>query len=129
MNEFLNGIGKIDSVVEEDEIKTKDWKIYKITPTQDGKYTIAEVETTTEFSTAEPDETITIKGVNIIKQTKHKALDDEGNLYVWNSYTGLKKYINEVTCLTKEEYSIDPIYLHGNGWSIITASKWFDKIE
>lgn len=123
MNEFLNGIGKIDSVVGEDEIKTKDGKIYKITPTQDGKYTIAEVETTTEFSTAEPDETITIKGVNIIKQTKHKALDDEGNLYVWNSYTGLKKYINEVTCLTKEEYSIEPIYLHGNGWSIITASK------
>lgn len=123
MNEFLNGIGKIDSVVGEDEIKTKDGKIYKITPTQDGKYTIAEVETTTEFSTAEPDETITIKGVNIIKQTKHKALDDEGNLYVWDSYTGLKKYINEVTCLTKEEYSKEPIYLHGNGWSIITASK------
>lgn len=123
MNEFLNGIGRTDSVVGEDEIKTKDGKIYKITPTQDGKYTIAEVETTTEFSTADPDETITIDGVNIVKQTKHKALDDKGNLYVWDSYTGLQKKINEVTCLTKEEYSIDPIYLHGNGWSIITASK------
>ena len=123
MNEFLNGIGRTDSVVGEDEIKTKDGKIYKITPTQDGKYTIAEVETTTEFSTANPDETITIDGVNIVKQTKHKALDDKGNLYVWDSYTGLQKKINEVTCLTKEEYSIDPIYLHGNGWSIITASK------
>ena len=66
MSEFLNGIGRTDSVVGEDEIKTKDGKIYKISPTQDGKYTIAEVETTTEFSTADPDETITIDGVNIL---------------------------------------------------------------
>ena len=122
--EYVNGLGNLDSVVGEYEVRAVDGKIYRFTPDGDNAYTLSEVTETTEFSTATPDETVTLDGINVVKQTAHKALDDKGNLYVWGDYTGLVEKpedATEVVSLTETEYSIKPIYLRSNGWSIISA--------
>jgi len=123
-SEYVNGLGNFDSVVGEYEVRAEDGKIYRFTPDGDNAYTLSEVTETTEFSTATPDETVTLDGINVVKQTAHKALDDKGNLYVWGDYTGLVEKpedATEVVSLTETEYSIKPIYLRSNGWSIISA--------
>jgi len=123
-SEYVNGLGNLDSVVGEYEVRAEDGKIYRFTPDGDNAYTLSEVTETTEFSTATPDETVTLDGINVVKQTAHKALDDKGNLYVWGDYTGLVEKpedATEVVSLTETEYSIKPIYLRSNGWSIISA--------
>ena len=123
-SEYVNGLGNLDSVVGEFEVKAEDGKIYRFTPDGVDSYTLSEVTETTEFSTATPDETVTLDGINVVKQTAHKALDDKGNLYVWGDYTGLVEKpedATEVVSLTETEYSIKPIYLRSNGWSIISA--------
>ena len=99
-------------------MKTEDGKTYKLTPTSTTEYTIEEVTTETPVSKYEGEE-IKIDGANIVKQTKYKALDDNGKLYVWGNYTGISQVFDGVLCLTDEQYYIAPIYSKTNGWSVI----------
>ncbi len=114
----VGGLGNINQVVGENEVQTEEGKIYRITPEGTSSYTIEETTTTTLFATPEIQE-IQIEGANIVKQTKYKALDDEGNLYVWDDYTGISNTFEGVLCLTDEQYYVAPIYTRSNGWSVI----------
>lgn len=118
--QYINGIGKIEGVVGEWEIQTQDGTIYQVRPTSALQFVVEKVEQATDFVNVEVDP-IEIEGANIVKQTKYKALDDKGNLYVWDDYTGLSygASFDGVLCLTNEQYYIKPIYSNSNGWSII----------
>ena len=120
--EYINGIGNIQSVVGEYEVQTEDGKMYRLTPNGVDSYTLSEVSEATDFTTATPDEPVTLEGVNVVKQTAHKALDDQGNLYVWDEYTGLTTETQGTVNLTEREYDVEPVYLHSNGWSIIKSN-------
>lgn len=117
-DEFIGGIGKIVSVVGEDEIQTSDGTIYKLESTNMTEFTIEKTEKATPFKELEI-EPVEIEDVNIIKQTKYKALDDKGNLYVWDNYCGLSSILSGIVCLTNEQYYVKPIYSRTNGWSVI----------
>ena len=119
---YFDGIGKITEVVGEYEFKTDEDKIYRIVLNDVNTYAIEETSLPTEFSTATPETSIEIEGVTIKKQVKHKALDNNGNLYVWDVNTGINKEINGYLNLTGERYVIDPIYNHGDGWVVIKGS-------
>ena len=117
--QYLNGIGAITDVVGEYEIKTSDGRIYRVNPISTKDYELSRTRTTTPFETAEPDTSVVLDGINVKKQTQHKALDTEGNLYAWDEYTGLIKDTDGVVNVTEEEYSIEPIYVNSTGWTVI----------
>lgn len=116
--QFINGFAKIQKVVGEDEIQTEDGTIYKVVSTDGITFDLQQTEEKTPFKEEEITE-IEIEGVNLIKQTKYKALDDKGNLYVWDTYKGLANNLEGIVCLTNQEYYVEPIYSHSNGWSVI----------
>ncbi|MBR2240285.1 MAG: hypothetical protein IJ890_02725 [Clostridia bacterium] len=116
------GVGKVSRVVGEYEFEDSYGDIYRVIPTGVSSYTVEKTTNITPFQTAEPTEEIQIDGVEIVKQTQHKALDSNGNLYVWDEYTGLSQDREGVINLTDTQYSIEPIYSHGNGWSVIKRS-------
>lgn len=118
VKEYINGLGRINQVVGENEVKTEEGKIYRIIPEGTLSYIIEETTTTTLFATPEVEEK-QIEGANIVKQTTYKALDDAGKLYVWDDYTGISNTFEGVLCLTDEQYYIAPIYSKSNGWSVI----------
>ena len=68
---------------------------------------------------------VTIPGVNVVDYAKYKALDDEGNLYVWDKYTGGYQEISDnpegAVNTTENEYIVEPLVVHSNGWSAIQA--------
>lgn len=118
-SEYIGGIGKIEKVVGEDEIQTSLGKTYKVKATSSTAFTIDETTEVTPF-TNEGVKPVEIEGVNIVKQTTYKALDDKGNLYVWGGkYTGLSTALDGIVCLTNEQYYVKPIYSNTNGWSVI----------
>ena len=122
LSENYFGVGKVSRVVGEYEFEDIFGDIYRVTPTGVNIYTVEKTTNITPFQTAEPTEEIQIDGVEIVKQTQHKALDSNGNLYVWDEYTGLSKDTEGVVNLTDTEYSVEPIYSHGNGWSVVKRS-------
>ena len=71
-------------------------------------------------------EPVTLEGVNVVKNTNYKALDDEGNLYVWSKYTGgYKDFMptsKEAISTTEREYIVEPETYQGNGWSEVKAN-------
>ena len=119
---YIGGIGKITEIVGEYEFKTELGTIYRLIPTGVDTYSIEETTTVTDFSTATPDEPVQIDGVTIKKQVKHKALDNKGNLYVWDTNTGLDKEVTGYVNLTDEHFSVDPVYNQGDGWVVIKGS-------
>ncbi len=122
-DQYIGGIGTITEVVGENEIKTSSGKIYQLVPSGTDSFTINETDTPTEFTTgrlAEP--TVTIDGTTVVEQTPHKALDIRGNLFVWDTYTGLTKETEGIVNLTEEELSVEPIYSHTNGWTVVVTS-------
>lgn len=119
---YLNGIGNITSVVGEREIQAEDGTIYQVVATGTDTYELQKVDAATPFETADPDETVDLPGINVVKQTKHKALDDQGKLYVWDEYTGLVEDTTGVVCLTEVEYQVEPVYSTSNGWSVVKSS-------
>lgn len=116
--ENINKGIKLTKVVGENEVQAEDGTIYQIKPTSESTYEMVKVDETTPFEEYEI-EPIEIEGSEIIKQTKYKALDDKGNLYVWDNYRGLTTTLSGVICLTNEKYYVEPIYLHSNGWTVI----------
>ena len=119
---YIGGIGKITEIVGEYEFKTDEDIIYRLIPTGVDTYSIEETTTVTDFTTATPDEPVQIDGVTIKKQVKHKALDNKGNLYVWDTNTGLDKEVTGYVNLTDEHFSVDPVYNQGDGWVVIKGS-------
>lgn len=116
--ENINKGIKLTKVVGENEVQAEDGTIYQIKPTSESTYEMVKVDEATPFEEYEI-KPIEIEGSNIIKQTKYKALDDKGNLYVWDNYKGLTTTLSGVICLTNEKYYVEPIYLHSNGWTVI----------
>ena len=114
----VNGVGTIENVVGENEVQTTDGKIYRIIEDENSNITLEEVQDVTPFENPEIDD-IEIEGADIIGRSKYKALDADGNLFVWNKRTGLSKEVETPVCLNNEEYYVEPIYSHGNGWSIV----------
>lgn len=119
---YLGGMGELTEVVGENEVKTSTGIIYRLIPTGVDTFATSITDTPTEFVTDHSTEPITIEGANIIKQTPHKALDDKGNLYVWDTYTGLGKDTDGVVSINEEQYSVEPIYSNTNGWMVITKT-------
>lgn len=118
--ENINKGIKLTKVVGENEVQAEDGTIYQIKPSNASRYEMVKVDEATPFEEYEI-EPIEIEGSKIIKQTKYKALDDKGNLYVWDNYKGLTTTLNGVICLTNEKYYVEPIYLHSNGWTVIRS--------
>lgn len=126
---YINGLGVVQEVVGEYEVLSDDGRIYRLTPDGTTSYTLTEVSEATEFTTQATvvtnpeDASIEVEGKTIVKQSPHKALDSDGNLYVWDEYTGLTTYEQEngTVNLTEKEYDVEPIYLHSNGWTIIKS--------
>ena len=122
-DEYVGGIGKIVEVVGENEIKTVNGNMYNVVPSGTDSFNIIGTNAATEFTTgrlAEP--TVTIDGTTVVEQTPHKALDIRGNLFVWDTYTGLTKETEGIVNLTEEELSVEPIYSHTNGWTVVVTS-------
>jgi len=99
----------------------------------DGKvYAISETGVLTEVTNYEPSNevpeypNIEIPGVNIVDNTNYKALDDQGNLYVWGPSSGGYPNIGEDVAnainSTAREYIVDPIYSVTNGWTVIKSN-------
>lgn len=124
LEHYYNGVGIIDEIIGEYDFKNTDGKMYRITPTGVNKYSIGEITSPMEFTTATPGDPITVDGATIVKQVKHKALDSEGNLYVWDTHTGLIDETEGVVCLTDTVNSVDPVYNEGNGWTVIQGSNF-----
>ena len=116
--ESIDGVGTIVNVIGEYEFAAKDGRKYKVTPTGVSEYEIAETDTATPYQTAEPDSSVQLEGVTVVKQTQHKALDNKGNLYVWGEYTGLEEETTEPFNMT-EDYVVEPVYYNGSGWTVI----------
>ncbi|HOZ55403.1 MAG TPA: SpaA isopeptide-forming pilin-related protein, partial [Clostridia bacterium] len=99
----------------------------------DGKvYEISETGTLTSVANYEPSNevpeypNVEIDGVNIIKNTRYKALDDQGNLYVWGpssgGYPNLGEDVANAINTTVREYIVEPIYSVTNGWTVIKSN-------
>lgn len=121
-SQFVNGIGNITSVVGEREIQTEDGDIYQVVATGSDTYELQKVDEATPFETAEPGESPDLSGITVVKQTKHKALDNQGKLYVWDEFTGLKPATTGLTCVTDIEYQVEPVYSTSDGWSVVKGS-------
>lgn len=124
LQHYYDGIGIITEVVGEYDVKNSDGEIYRLTPTGIDTVTYEKVTESIPFSTATPDEAIDVPGATIVKQVKHKALDSKGNLYVWDTHTGLVDETEGVVCLTDTVNSIGPVYNEGNGWTVIQGSNF-----
>lgn len=119
-DELYGGIGRIVNVVGSKYIQTENGKIYNIVENYNGTITLSNVESVPENDVIEQDEDLVeIPGANIVKKLKYKALDSNGNLYVWDSYTGIYEEMIGPINLTETEYSVKPIVIRGNGWTII----------
>ncbi len=99
----------------------------------DGKvYAISETGVLTEVTDYEPSNevpeypNIEIAGVNIVDNTNYKALDDQGNLYVWGPYSGgypnIGADVANAINTTAREYIVEPIYSVTNGWTVIKSN-------
>ena len=109
---------EIAEVIDNTHIKSTEDVIYAIS--NDGKFT--------KLATYEPAEApeyseVTIEGVNIVDYSQYKALDENGNLYVWGMYTGGYssgiETSEQAICTTTSEYIVEPIYSQTNGWSVV----------
>lgn len=115
------GIGAITEIIDDTHIKTSDNKIYEIS--DNGTFTYVDSYTPGAAPTyTEP----AIPGVTVVDYSNYKALDDEGNLYVWNQYTGGFKNVGSTSTdainISEEEYTVAPVMLDSDGWSAIRAS-------
>lgn len=121
----LSNIATIDAVVGEYEVRNTEGTIYRLVPSGTTSYTRQEVSEATPFSTDTPVSPISIDEVTFVKQTQHKALDDKGNLYVWDRFAGVAdyNYSEGILNLTGTEYTSDAVYSTVNGWTVITKAK------
>jgi len=112
----------ITAVLDSTHIELSDGKVYKISET--GVLTeVTDYEPSNEVSEYP---NIEIPGVNVVKNTMYKALDEQGNLYVWG--IGLGGYTDngiaafEAIITTAREYIVEPIYSVTNGWTVIKSN-------
>lgn len=105
-----NWVSPISEFLDGETFKTVDGTVYKIMSLELVKYY-------TPIQEKEYNTTIRIPGANIVSQTRYKALDDQGNLYVVGEYTGGYSSTVEPICATQGDYVVEPIYSSGNGWT------------
>lgn len=111
------GEGTIEEILDNSHVKLTDGTILQIRENGEVSYVTEYTPNTEQPEEIQP---VQIEGVNIVKQTKYKALDDNGNLYVWDKYTGFISAKEGIINTTTTEYDVEPIYSCTNGWSIIT---------
>ena len=118
---YVGGKGLITEVVGEWQVKSENGTTYVVVPSGTSSFDLNETTTLTDISEGEAI-TVQVDGATIVKQTEHKALDSNGNLYVWTTKTGLPGNSDEVVNLTTKEYYTEPVYYRGNGWTVIRSS-------
>lgn len=115
------GPGGIDEIIDDTHIRANNGKTYEIA--DDG--TLTEVDSYTPGPAPTYTEPV-IPNVTVIDYSNYKALDADGNLYVWNQYTGGFKNPPETSTdainLSEEEYTVAPVMLDSNGWSAVRAA-------
>ena len=121
----VNGIGVIEEVVGEYEVRNSDGAIYSLVPKTVSTYQRRLVSEVTPFSSDTPISPISIDGVTFVKQTQHKALDNKGNLYVWDRCAGLAdyNYNDGIFNLSGTQYTSEPVYSAVSGWTVVTKAK------
>lgn len=113
---------EIAQILDENHFKGTDGNNYEIS--DNGAIKLVSVT----YKAPEPPvyDTATIPGATVVKNTNYKAVDDEGNLYVWYKYLGGFKDFSPTSILSikanDEEYIVEPEIYYGNGWSEVKAN-------
>lgn len=115
------GKGEITEIIDDTHVRCADGKTYAIA--DDG--TLTAVDSYTPGSAPTYTEPV-IPNVTVVDYSNYKALDADGNLYVWNQFTGGFKNppatSTDAINLSEEEYTVAPVIQDSNGWSAIRAS-------
>ena len=116
--------GEIKNIISNKYFETTAGKVYEISEKGEisivkNTYTKIEDMVFSKFEEKyESTFNIKIPNVNIVQSTRYKALDDKGNLYVWEKYTGGYE-TTDIICTTLNKYIIEPTKQIVNGWTIV----------